>query len=237
MNKYKIIKSLSIASLITLSIGSIFPTTTQAKITFEPPKLDRPTQSAGGASRGNSCVFDALNTNNTLRPLLPSTNQGLTVASHPTLLVHVPKTNAKTAFLAVRDITEEYDYQTIVPIGDRGGIVSLTLPESAPDLELGKNYQWSLVLMCDGKLKPDSPVAQGSIKRVALNLNVKNEAATADMLENADLYARSGIWYETIATLAKLKIAQPNNNEVTATWEEFLGSVGLSDVAKAEFVE
>ncbi len=56
-------------------------------------------------------------------------------------------------------------------------------------------------------------------------------------LEQAALYAEAGIWYETIATLAQLKQEQPNNSNLLSVWEEILTSVGLGELAQAEFVK
>ena len=239
MNKHsnKLFKSLSIITFLALSMVTSMSRVVQAGITFEPPEADKPAQSSGGASRGNQCPLNAQNTNLPLTPLLPATQQGLTVASHPTLLVYIPPTTATEAFFALRDESEEYDYQTIMPIGDRSGVISLKVPGSAPDLEVGKDYQWSLVLMCDSKLRPDSPIAQGKITRIKPEFQLTEQLKAANEIESAALYGKAGIWYETVATLAKLKTAQPEDNQVSATWEELLTSVGLQDVAKAELVE
>ena len=234
---HKLLKSLPVITLLSCSIVSSLSTAVQAEITFEPPKTDRPVQSSGGASRGSQCDLDAHNLEIPITPLLPTTQQGFTVASHPTLLVYVPQTTATKALFALRDETEEYDYQTVLPISDRSGVISLQLPQSAPDLEIGKDYQWSLVLMCDNQLRPDSPVAQGYITRVKPEFQLNKQLQVANELESAALYGEAGIWYETVATLAKLKAAKPQDNKVSATWEQFLISVGLQDIAKAQLVE
>jgi hypothetical protein len=153
------------------------------------------------------------------------------------MLVYIPQTSASNAMLTVRDANEDYDYQTIVSLtSDRAGIVSLTLPEDAPDLTVDREYQWSLILMCDNKLRPDSPVTQGNIKRVTADSS-GNEVGHPGSLESAAKYGKAGIWYDTAATLAQLKIAQPSNSEIAFNWENLLQEVGLAKVAKAEFVE
>ena len=234
---HKLLKSLPVIILLSCSIVSSLSTAVQAEVTFEPPKADRPVQSSGGASRGDQCALDAQNLEIPLTPLLPANQQGLTVASHPTLLVYVPQTTATKVFFALRDETEEYDYQTVLPIGDRSGVISVQVPQSAPALEVGKDYQWSLVLMCDDQLRPDSPVAQGYITRIKPEFQLDQQIQAANELESAALYGKAGIWYETVATLAKLKSAKPEDNKVSTTWEQFLSSVGLEDVAKAQLVE
>jgi len=157
--------------------------------------------------------------------------------SHPTLLVYIPKTSATKALFSVRDADEDYDYQTIMPIGDRAGIVSLTLPNDAPALDINHEYKWSLILMCDNKLRPDSPVVQGDVMRVTADSYVTSKLAQADLLESAVIYGNAGIWYDTVSTLAKLKANNPKDSSINSSWSSLLNSVGLEQIAKAEFVE
>ena len=206
-------------------------------VTFEPPKGDKPQQTTGGASRGEQCPLNARDLELPITPLLPSASKALTVKSHPTLMVYLPETSATTALFSVRDEAEDYDYQTVLPISDRAGIVSLTLPDNAPALNVDREYQWSLILMCDGKLRPDSPVAQGYVTRVKEDGNLTQKLSQNNSLEEAIVYGKAGLWYDTVASLAELKIAQPENNTIAYNWENLLQQVGLEKVAKAEFVE
>lgn len=241
-------KSLLTTSLISLSMVCMNPLVIQAQeattkitntynITFDPPHENQPQATRGGASRGDRCAIDSQDISQSFAPLIPASNYGLTTTSHPTLLVHIPATSAKSVFFTVQDENEEEVYQTILPIGSKSGIVILDLPKEAPDLETGKNYKWSFALMCDNKLRPDSPVIQGHIKRVHPELQLATQLENATPLEMAALYGKAGIWYETIATLAKLRQAQPQNQELLTTWNSILNSVGLEQVAKAELVD
>ena len=231
----------ALSLLGTLSIGvqaknkSIY-TNKKNQVTFEPPKGDKPQQTVGGASRGEQCPISQ-GTNLPITPLIPATSKALTVKSHPTLMVYLPKTSAKKAYFAIKDENEDYDYQTILPVGNGGGIVSLTLPKDAPDLSVDREYQWSLILMCDGKLRPDSPVATGNIKRITADSYMTQILPEADLWESAVIYGKAGIWYDAAATLAQLKTSQPNDDEISVNWENLLATVGLETVAKAKFVE
>lgn len=242
----KFFTSFSLTFLLTCSLLGTLSTAVQAQsksiytnkknqVTFKPPKGDKPQQTVGGASRGEQCSSDYQKS--PVTPLLPANSQALTVQARPTLLIYVPETSATKAYFAMRDESEDYDYQTILPIGDSAGIVSLTLPKNAPDLSVNKDYQWSLILMCDGQLRPDSPIATGNIKRITSNTDMNQKLTHADLLESAAIYGEAGIWYDSVASLAQLKMMQPNNNNVSANWESLLNTVGLEKVAQAEFVE
>ena len=240
--------SLSFVCLLALSLVGSWSTVAKAQnksvytkkkhqVTFEPPQGTKPAQTVGGASRGEQCPSDSIEQNMTLTPVLPSSSRSLTVESHPTLLVYIPKTSATKALLSVRDENEDYDYQTTVSLSDRAGIVSLTLPDNAPAININREYQWSLILMCDNKLRPDSPVVKGDIMRVASSSHLTNKLAQADRHESVAIYANAGLWYDTVSSLAKLKASNPKDLNIASNWESLLNSVGLENIAKAEFVE
>ncbi len=213
-----------------------FTAPTQFKVTFDPPAEDMPKSSTGGASRTISQCFNQ--TENSAIPfsaLLPNSTQGLTTASHPTILAYLPETSAQNVFFSWRDENNQDLYQAILPIEkeNKGGIINFDLPEDSPALEVGKNYQWALGIMCDGKLQPDSPMVQGQVKRVELASTIQNRLDSDISLKNAALYGENGLWYDTVATLAQLKTAQPDNENLTSNWSELLTSVGLAEIVEA----
>ncbi len=206
---------------------------TQAKVTFNPPAGDQPKTTQAGASRSiGACINQAENSDLPFAPLLPVSNRALTATAYPTVLAYLPPTTAQKLFFSWRDENNKDHYQTILPLNNRGSVISLTLPEDAPPLEVGKNYQWSLAIMCDGRLQPDSPIIQGQIQRVALESSISDRLKTADPLETAVIYGEAGIWYETVATLAQLKTAEPENQSLAANWSELLNSVGLEKISQ-----
>ena len=207
---------------------------TQFKVTFNPPAEDMPRRTTGGASRTiNQCVSQLEDGDVSFSALLPASTQGLTAASHPTILAYLPETDAQKVFFSWRDENDQDHYQTILPITNRSGIISLNLPENAPPLEVGKNYQWAIAIMCNDRLQPDSPMVQGQVKRVELASAVQSRLDNDISLNNAAIYGETGLWYETVATLAQLKKAQPNNHNLALNWSNLLSSVGLAKVAEA----
>ena len=241
-------KILLATSLLSLSLLSINQLPTEAQnvpkkvasnydITFEPPSESQPQATIGGASRGGQCYADSQNISQPFAPLLPASNQGLTTASHPTLLAYIPTSAAGSIFLNLQDENEEEVYQAILPINNQSGVISLDLPPEAPGLETGKNYKWSFALMCDNKLRPDSPVIEGYITRVQPRSELANQLEKATPTETVALYGQAGIWYETVAILAELRQSEPQNQELVTAWNNILNSVGLEKVAKAELID
>ena len=207
------------------------PATTTFKVTFNPPLEDQPKTSQGAASRCiGECNHQVTNPSLSLVPLIPVSTKGLTVASHPTVLVYLPQTSGQKVLFSWRDENNNDHYQTMLTLNHPGGVLSLTLPIDAPPLEVGKNYLWGLAIIPDGKLKPDTPTIEGQIQRVALESTMGDRLKNANPLETAIIYGKAGIWYETVATLAKLKTAAPDDQNLAANWEYLLNSVGLENI-------
>lgn len=221
--------------LLSMSIAPLISTGTVAqgiKVTFEPPAEDMPKTSMGGASRTSSQCF-AEDSTLPFSALLPASSQGLTATSHPTILAYLPETSASKMFFSWRDEENQDHYQAILPIENSGAIVNFTLPESTPDLEVGKSYQWAIGVMCGDRLQPDSPMIQGQVKRVELTSEIQNSLDEELSLENAAVYGKNGLWYDTVATMAQLKTVQPSDRDLTSNWEELLDSVNLTEIAEA----
>ena len=206
--------------------------TSPAKVTFNPPTGDQPKNTHGAATRiTRQCINPSANSDLPPLPIIP-TAQGLTTASHPTVLAYLPKISAKKVLFSWRDENNNEHYQTIVSLENEAGIISLTLPPDSPPLELGKNYQWALAIMCDGKLHPDSPTIEGQIRRVALESTINERLKIANPLETAVIYGQAGIWYETVAILAQLTTAEINSQSLASNWQDLLNSVGLEKVSQ-----
>ncbi len=202
------------------------------QVTFEPPGDGRPDNTAGGASRDSGqCFHDARGSQPTITPLMPTTNRGLTVVERPTFFVYLPQTSAQKAFFTLKDKDESYYYQATLPMPETPGILSYKLPADAPALEIGKSYQWSFVTICGERLAVDDPRVEGQIQRIELNKEFSSHIKNLSPLERAALYGADGIWYDTVATLAELRQAQPHDLTVAATWENLLKSVGLETIA------
>lgn len=208
-------------------------------VNFE-PQDDQTTadDSRGGASRPTAvkCSQDQA-ANPSMTPLLPASNQGLTVADHPTFFVYIPQTSALQAHFTLKDENNRGVYQSLFPITQTGGVVSISLPEEKPPLEVGKTYQWSVALICQSA-QTDIPTVRGQVRRVKLDSAVatsgttnSNQLKNKQLLEQAALYGKAGIWYDTITLLAQLRKAQPNDMTLKANWVKLFDSVGLNAIA------
>ncbi|MCU0535238.1 MAG: DUF928 domain-containing protein [Hydrococcus sp. Prado102] len=208
-----------------------------ASVSFDPPDGDRPKNTAGGASRNDGrCSQDPNNLQPYITAVLPADRYGLTVESHPTFLVYLPPTSAQKAFFSIKDESDRDRYQTFLSL-KQSGVMEIKLPADAPGLEIGKTYKWSFVMMCDSVLRPDSPLVEGQIQRIEMNANLSERLKEATPIEQAALYGKAGIWYDTVATLVDLKRSQPKNSTLATIWEDLLESVELGAIADRPLVK
>ena len=169
--------------------------------------------------------------------LMPPTNQGITVAEYPTFLAYLPQTSAQQVFLTLEDEDDNYVYHTTFPIPEQSGIASFTIPDMAPMLEPEKYYKVSLAMVCGTTLDPNDPVVEGWIKRVELDDTLTASQTQATFLDRGASYARNGIWFDAVTTIAELRRSQPNNSDAMAAWEELLQSVGLELIQNVSLLD
>lgn len=228
--------------------AQISPASSVKQVTFE-PRRDQPapkTTVGGGRRNDGKCSQDrtsseqstaeAKSLDQLLTPLLrsPVTDPQLTVSPRPTFLVYVPQTSAKAL-----ELTLERDgkgiYQTTVNLSGTPGIVSISLPANAPELEMGKDYKWLVSMVC-GSGAPEDSFVDGLVRRIQPDSTL-SQIDRAKPLEQVALYAQSGIWYNALANLAALRKAQPNDPEVTSAWENLLKDAGLGAIANAPLMK
>ncbi|MEO1297663.1 MAG: DUF928 domain-containing protein [Cyanobacteria bacterium J06636_16] len=202
---------------------------------FVPPEdSGQPQTNRAGGRRNQFCNSSTP----TLAPTLviPSTSNGITTVERPTILAYLPQTSAQQAFLTLEDEQNHLVYNATVALPESKGIVRFTIPDTAPALELEKDYQISLAIVCDVVLDPNDPVLEGWIKRIELDADLAAQQAQLTELETAALYANNGIWFDAVATLADLRQSQADNPDVLAAWAELLQSVELEIIQDADIL-
>lgn len=225
----------AICCVFTLSVLSVWISPVEAKMTFVPPRRQAPkTNTVGGGSRGDTCVIGKSNNKNgEIVKVLPKSNIGLTTQQHPSIMVYVPQSSAQKAFFSIQDEDFNHYYQTTLQLPPKAGVVEIKIPASLPALATGKNYQYSLAMICGVELEPDDPLISGWIQRVQPKSNLVNQKASVEL---ASRLASDGIWLDAVSTLAELRKSQPNNQSVVNYWQQLLNSAGLSEIAQEPIV-
>ncbi len=198
------------------------------KINFEPPPgQGAPSETLGGASRGPQCLPHEL----PLRVLVPETIQGvkygLTVEASPTFFVYIPETVATQIEFIVTD-NQPYPHgkiidERVLDIPTKPGVMKINLQGN---LEPNQYYEWAVYLKCPGIPVTDafSLPSSGWIKRVILEEDVQQKVTQSSHLEQAQIYAERGIWFDSLAQLYQQVQKTPDNATLRGSWFQFLNS-------------
>lgn len=201
------------------------------QVLFKPSDTGNPPPTRGSGSRNDRfCLQDTTPQSIPLTALVPNNQVGLTIAERPTLWVHLPKTSARQMVLSIKGEGAQPHSQRFLPINEEFGIIGIPFDENAPPLEVGKSYQWAIVLVCGERPGPNDPFVSAWIRRVAPSQPLNNQQPA---LERAVEYGDQGVWYDALTALAAARRSQPTNPALTKIWTEFLSqtTVGLGAIA------
>ncbi len=185
----------------------------QTKIQYAPsppPTIGTPQGSGRGAgSRGPACKrYENVTALVPLtQPPTQPTRWGLTTREYPTIWLSAPQGLAASVpiELVIQEAAGQNRFRTVVQTSEvSAGIFSLALPTAAPPLQIGKTYRWSISIYCDPDAIDIPVTVQGLIQRVALPSKLQSQIATThNVSEQANLYARNGLWYDALTTLGE----------------------------------
>jgi hypothetical protein len=159
--------------------------------------------------------------------LVPTTNFGLTTAERPNFSIYLPATSATQVVLSIKEEGGTHHSQTLVPITGTSGIISLQPNPDSPPLEVGKTYQWAVVLVCGERPSPNDPAIASWVRRIAPPQPTNQGTA----LEQAAWYGEQSIWYDALNSLVEVRRSQPDNQDLINIWADFLSSGGLKEIS------
>ncbi|WP_238360859.1 DUF928 domain-containing protein [Iningainema tapete] len=237
-----------------LSNPIVLQATSAVPIRFNPPPppQDRgaPGNRGEGASRGE-CTSGL-----PLTALVPSYEQnlslgkgdtkitqvwGLTSAQQPSFWFYVPENES---FIQAIEFVLQTDnnktiYRTNVPIPPQSGIVRVQLKNTTTSLEVDKPYHWFFKVRrkCNPQQTVTLDYVEGWVQRVNLDATSRERLKNASPTQQVAIYALSGIWYDTLTTLAELRQANPQDPALAEYWKSLLKEIGLEKVATQPLVQ
>lgn len=195
----------------------------------------------GGARRGMCPVG-----NPALTALVPLTEKptsimnvwGLTTVERPTFWFYTPyaKGSSHPADFVLLDEESNSIYRQDIVLPNEPGVISVSLPTTAPKLSVGKQYRWFFNVYCENQ-KQQAPIyVEGVIQRVNLKPAIAHQLQYAQPRQQVAIYASNGIWHEALTTLAQLRQNNPQDATLQQEWQNLLIFVGLGDIAAKPFV-
>lgn len=202
---------------------------------FTPPSRGTPGRREGAGTRGR-CPGG-------VTALIPTSTLGRTASEKPTIYYYIP-TSLEAVWVKFELLDEENKplYETNFQMKQtKAGVIGLDLSElkDAPSLEVNTNYHWYLTIRCEpDTLDPSGDIViDGWINRVALSPTQLKQFEQTEPRERLNLYAEEALWYETVRTLAQLRLSNPEDTIILQRWSELLNSVGLGNIAPQPLVK
>jgi len=205
-------------------------TTAQAGINYVPPNRGNPTSGSttGAGSRG--CGEDSQPVSLSL--LTPRDHIGQTASAHPTFFWYVSNaTNVPVKFTLVEPKVAKPVLVKQMQV-NKAGIMRLEMPTDSPELVPGRQYRWTVALVCASGGGPSNKiVAQSWIKRVAIAPSQSTQlAAATSERDRAQIYAQGQLWYDALNSLAKAYATEPNDQSIRNDLLTLLKQVGLTQI-------
>jgi len=188
------------------------------------PPANRPLlqRTEGAASRGCSRERGTY-----LQLFAPNDHVAVAVSERPTFLAYVSRTELPLAFTLVEEGVPKPVFQREMRLTSPG-VVKLELP-AALKLKPSR-YQWTVALICNRKFPSKNTYVQVKFDRLPLERGLQQQLKGKTPLQQADAYARSGIWYEAIAKAYEASTAAKSDRSTQQSYLELLNSIGLQKV-------
>lgn len=237
------------ASFDTTSLAETAENPHNRKIKFipannqpKPPSNGTPKADHGTGSRGN-CPYKA-----NVPELTSLGGDGAlttTLGSHPSFWIYVPYSTSEVSHgeFSLQDGEQDLYRAKIELPSNIPGIVEVSLPSTISPLKVDREYRWYFEIDCSNELAGSESTAldtlTGIVRPVKPSAKLNRELKMArSPLEIVDIYAKYGIWYETVTELAQLIILYPHNSTYQRLWSGLLGqsNVSKTDVANESLV-
>lgn len=206
-----------------------------------PPSRGTPEAEEGTGSRG-VCPYRI-----DMPPLTSLTgNKDLntTTARRPSFWIYLPYsiTQVSRGEFTLQDGENDL-YRTQVKLpANIPGIIEIQLPSGSTPLEVGQEYRWYFEIDCSNESSNESDslaTLTGTVCLVEPSAELNREIELAQTpLERVKIFAKHGIWHETLAQLIKLRSQEPENLTYQKMWNQLLRQpeVDKTDIINASFV-
>ncbi len=206
------------------------PSIAQARsIRYVPPgRRGAPSRTQGGGSR--NCGTEVI----PVTLLAPLDHVGLTSQARPKLIWYSASDSIlPMQFSIVEPGMSEPVWSKELPEA-KAGLNEIQLPDSVPELVVGRRYRWSISRLCSIRRNNDSTVVRGWIERVAANPVQDGLNAKMSLEDRVNTYAEAGLWYDAIAQAASTPAGKAPESTVSPLMLTLLEQGGIKTVLQQE---
>lgn len=223
----------SLASMIGTPIGGHLETRSLAPAVAGLPtvKAGAPKGSRPAGVRGICPATLKLNETT----LLFQSQQGTVASSHPTFFWHFATVPPVPIRFRLEDMEAgEMVTEKIFP-RPAAGIMAMAVPPGLPELVPGRQYQWSVTLLCNPNSPDANPIALAQVERIQPQPALMQQLQSAvEASDRAQIYAQNQLWYDALATLWVDHQQHPENPTLQQAVLALLQQMGQTEVAEQE---
>lgn len=196
------------------------------------PEAERgaPVARVGGGTRGRPPMIKLS------LDVLSADTTGHTLRDQPTVYWYVSAPVAHPVEFTVigAETLEEgakplLNVQSTTPV--EPGMHALRLADYGIKLKPDHDYQWFVAIVRNPNQRSNDILAGGRIRKVSGSQGMNEQLSDNAPAKHAEIYARSGIWYDAIDALSKMINADPGNRELRTQRSALLEQVGLPRAA------
>jgi Domain of Unknown Function (DUF928) len=184
----------------------------------------RPGQQTAGESRGG-CG----NIMEPIKAILPVSNSGSTVKSHPHVWVYFPQGTTATATeveFVVQDEERRDIWRSRSPLSSAAEYQRFSLPTTEPPLPIGQWYRWYVKVYCHDQVA-SAQYVQGWIKRVPLTSQLHLELQGNLAQEDHLTYSNHHLWYDATDELLSSYQSKPKSLALERDWQNLTRAKGV----------
>ena len=122
--------------------------------------------------------------------------------------------------------------ETVVTGMKSAGVYGLELAAAGIQLELDRDYEWSVSTTVSGEASSKDIVSQGRVRRVAATPALTRGLAGAAANSRHEIFARSGMFYDAAAALLPLVEARPDDGKLRADLDQLFATYKIAGVGK-----
>ncbi len=179
-------------------------------------------QQTAGETRRGKCPEVSL----PLTALVPSSNVGKTIATHPQLWFYVPystKDINKIEFVIQDADRNDISRQSWQP-QNIPGYLSASLPEIKPALETNKSYRWYFKVYCQEGGNSAPLFVQGWIEKTEVSEDLSRQVQQEQAPHM--IYAHKNLWFDAIDSFLNYYLIARSNSQIRADWQKLIKAKG-----------
>ena len=192
---------------------------------FNPPNNGAPGGNRSASSADTGSRDSCPTVEKAITALVPKSNAGNTLSQHPTLWFYIPYQQGLFTLILKDEATAAIVARLDFPVNKGGGIMGFPIGETVSPLEIDSAYRWQVYFSCNPDIEPQFTKVQGVVQRVAKTETLGKSLDSAKTTqEKINLYAKQGLWYETIGEIIKVRNENSENQELEELWLNLLSN-------------